>query len=199
MSSSSKWSGRKIELAEDITPNLIPMVDIMFLLLLFLMLGADMAQQELEDVKLAMGTHVKADGEGKVVGKRLTINVYHLYSSGAGETVKCDDYDSETAMDTVALNTPLRICRNMSHWRLAIRGEVFKAATDKKFVEILKSWSNEGKKNLSDRVSESTVFIRVDKSAPYILAQSVMNAAAFVGMYKIEVGAASKTQEGPTR
>ena len=43
-------SRKKGGAAEHVNPNLIPMIDIMFLLLLFFMLGADMSQRELEEV-----------------------------------------------------------------------------------------------------------------------------------------------------
>ena len=39
---------KKSKEAQHTNPNLIPMIDIMFLLLLFFMLGADMGQRELE-------------------------------------------------------------------------------------------------------------------------------------------------------
>ena len=42
----------KPSVKEDVTCNLIPMVDIMFLLLLFFILGADMSQREQADLIL---------------------------------------------------------------------------------------------------------------------------------------------------
>ena len=36
----------------EISPNLVPMIDIMFLLLLFFMLSADMSQHDQEELKL---------------------------------------------------------------------------------------------------------------------------------------------------
>lgn len=93
---------RKLSVQEDVSPNLIPMIDIMFLLLLFFMLGADMGQRELEEVKLptARAEEDKAD-------TRLTINVAHgpphcgLFNAG-------------------------RVCREDSHWSLKIRGVEYK-------------------------------------------------------------------------
>ena len=41
----------KPSIVEEIAPNLIPLVDIMFLLLLFFILGTDMGHRQLEDVK----------------------------------------------------------------------------------------------------------------------------------------------------
>src|ERR1041384_7764609 len=46
-------------------PNLIPMIDIMFLLLLFFMLGADMGQRELEEGMLPKAMSMKEDKENK--------------------------------------------------------------------------------------------------------------------------------------
>ena len=43
---------------EDVTANLIPMIDIMFLLLLFFMLGADMSQRELAELVLPLADTV---------------------------------------------------------------------------------------------------------------------------------------------
>ncbi len=57
------------------TPNLVPMIDIMFLLLLFFMLGADMGHRELEDVALPKAKSVEADKPAAAEG-RITVNVY---------------------------------------------------------------------------------------------------------------------------
>ena len=43
---------REVQAQNTISPNIIPMVDIVFLILLFFMLGADMGQRELEEVVL---------------------------------------------------------------------------------------------------------------------------------------------------
>ena len=88
---------RKVE--EDVSPNLIPMIDIMFLLLLFFMLGADMGQRELEPVRLP-GADVAEKDPG---GERLTLNVTHGPPS-------CADYGAA------------RTCREDRHWSLRVRG-----------------------------------------------------------------------------
>ena len=86
--------------AEHVNPNLIPMIDIMFLLLLFFMLGADMGQRELEEVMLPKAASMKEDKENKEKDKnRLTINVYHKYE------VKCQAYLKGA------------VCRDDAHWR----------------------------------------------------------------------------------
>src|SRR5581483_227892 len=43
---------RQINADSAVAPNLVPMVDVMFLLLLFLMVGADMGDRQLEEVRL---------------------------------------------------------------------------------------------------------------------------------------------------
>ena len=84
------------------------MIDIMFLLLLFFMLGADMGQRELEEVMLPKAMSMKEDKENKEKDKnRLTINVYHRYE------VKC-----------AAVRTQERgSCRDDAHWRTGIKGK----------------------------------------------------------------------------
>src|SRR6187549_1732303 len=88
-------------LKEDISPNLIPMIDIMFLLLLFFMLGADMGHRELEDVRLPVAAQATKD-----LGKdRLTINAHHA------DGIVCEPYRAN------------KVCRVDAHWKLAFRGE----------------------------------------------------------------------------
>ena len=86
---------------ENVTPNLIPMVDIMFLLLLFLMLGADMGRRELEDVVLP--TAGAAEKDACRPGGYTVVNVYH--SSPA----RCAAFED-------------RICGDPSHWKVGVRG-----------------------------------------------------------------------------
>jgi biopolymer transport protein ExbD len=56
-----------------VAPNLVPMVDIMFLLLLFFMLGADMGQRELEEVLLPKA-EARLDDRADV--DRVIVNVH---------------------------------------------------------------------------------------------------------------------------
>jgi biopolymer transport protein ExbD len=176
----SKWDVKNIAAQENIAPNLIPMVDIMFLLLLFLMLGSDMGQRELEELNLSKATHVEEDKarEGMVQEDRLTINVYHLPDSGM-VYVKCDTYAKHET------------CRNPEHWKIAVRGVDYRTADDARFKALLKMESDLGKKNPRlDKFSERKIMLRADGSAPYSLVQSVMYSCSFAGMYKIECGAA---------
>src|SRR5438045_3069635 len=90
---------RRVKAEETIAPNLIPMVDIMFLLLLFFMLGADMGQRELEDVKLPLAEAATVDR----ALARVNVNVYH-------DAKACPEY---AARD---------LCSSDAHWRIAVRG-----------------------------------------------------------------------------
>src|SRR5262250_3420987 len=96
--------------AQHVNPNLIPMIDIMFLLLLFFMLGADMGQRELEEVMLPKAASMKEDKENKEKDKnKLTINVYHKYE------VKCSQYGDGPG-------NSIKVCRDDAHWRTGIKG-----------------------------------------------------------------------------
>jgi biopolymer transport protein ExbD len=165
-------SKSKPSITEDITPNLIPMIDIMFLLLLFFMLGADMGQRELEDVTLPKADAVKDTPHTEKEENRLTINVYHRYAN----EVTCDAYRKRT------------VCREPGHWRVGIRGNDY--ADFARLGDRLKQEAVKFPDPAKPSVSARRVMIRADASAPFGLVQRTMNACAFAGIYKIECGAA---------
>src|ERR1051326_2988118 len=90
------------QIQEEVSPNLIPMIDIMFLLLLFFMLGADMGHRDLEDVRLPKSTEAQKDPNQE---ERLTINAHHRTN------VTCAAYTGQ------------KVCRDEAHWKLTIRGQ----------------------------------------------------------------------------
>jgi biopolymer transport protein ExbD len=179
-------SKAKISIQEDITPNLIPMIDIMFLLLLFLMIASDMGQRELEDVRLPMADVVKEDkpDQDSKEADRLTINVYHLL----GQQASCPVYEKNG------------ICREERHWRMGVKGVDY-TDMDKLYAFLDKEAAigRKGTDPKAPKVSERKVMIRADGSAPYAMPQKAMNVCAKAGMYKIDVGAAQPEQEKKKR
>ena len=173
---------KQIEINSEVSPNLIPMIDIMFLLLLFLMISADMGQRELEDVVLPKAIVVKEDKIEAVskdsAGERLTINVYHVTQLGGKTVLSCPVYERHD------------VCREESHWRIGIKGTdyvdmgLLRARLEKEAAPF------RGKDPSNKNISERKVMIRADASAPFGLPQKAMNVCAQVGMYKIDVGAA---------
>jgi biopolymer transport protein ExbD len=156
---------KKSQAAEHVNPNLIPMIDIMFLLLLFFMLGADMGHRELEDVRLPKATQAKK--ENPTGGdNRLTINAHHR------DDLRCSTYEGQ------------RVCRLDNHWKIAFRG---KDCTEPAVLATALEKSTPAEAGL---LSERRVMIRADAGAPFGLAQRAMNVCASKGIYKIEVGAA---------
>jgi biopolymer transport protein ExbD len=171
----------KPSIDENVSPNLVPMIDIMFLLLLFFMLSADMGQRELEEVMLPKAVSVKEDKQNEKETDRLTINIYHLYEVNCGN------------------NKEGRVCREERHWRVGIKGRDF---TDpEKLGQMLKKEADRtrGRDPKNPTVSECKVQIRADASSPYGLAQKAMNVCAHAGIYKIEVGAAMPAEEKKRR
>jgi biopolymer transport protein ExbD len=149
--------------SEHVNPNLIPMIDIMFLLLLFFMLGADMGHRELEEVRLPAANSATIDTQQEKE-RRLTINANHK------EQVTCSEYMYKN------------ICRDEAHWEIAFRG---KNCTDPAVLaKALSDVEREG------TLSERRVMIRVDAGAPFGLAQRAMNVCASKGIFKLEMGAA---------
>src|SRR5262245_43006067 len=98
------------EIDADVSPNLIPMIDIMFLLLLFFMLGADMGHRELEEVVLPPALSVKEDKEAEgQKNDRLTINIFHRYD----KDFHCAAFEGQRA----ALEGQRQpVCRDDKHW-----------------------------------------------------------------------------------
>lgn len=165
---------RKQQVQEDVSPNLIPMIDIMFLLLLFFMLGADMGHRELEEVSLPKAYSIKEDKDAKGKARdRLTINIYHRYPN----ELQCAAFAAS------------RVCREESHWRIGIKGGDYN--DPERLVTILKKeadlYRDKGK---DGGASDRRVMVRADATSPYGFIQDVMNACARVGIYQIECGAA---------
>jgi biopolymer transport protein ExbD len=66
---------KSVDVEENVSCNLIPMIDIMFLLLLFFMLSADMSQRVNEDMKMPEADMVKEDPKKKEGYESTTVNL----------------------------------------------------------------------------------------------------------------------------
>jgi biopolymer transport protein ExbD len=170
----------KLQTEHDVAPNLIPMVDIMFLLLLFFMLGADMGQRDLEDVRLPLAQSIKEDKDElgqEAVEHRLTVNVFHLYK----KEVACALYNAEPEP---------QVCREEKHWRVNMSGRDYTNQEDNLLKRLRIAAGTEGGGPDKVKISEKKLMVRADALAPYKLVQRVLNVAAKAGLYKIECGAA---------
>ena len=167
---------------EDVVCNLIPMVDIMFLLLLFFMLSADMGQRELEELVLPEADQVREDPKVQDQTALTTINVHHRPDDA---NFKCP------------INTRGSICRDPEHWLIAIRGQEFTKETVKDQLQMLadESLENDVDPLAKKRLSGRKVMIRADKAAPYGDVQKLIEVCSAVGIYKIEVGAAKPPKD----
>ncbi len=162
---------------EDVTCNLIPMIDVMFLLLLFFMLGADMGQRDLEEVVLPLADMVKEDSNQRETEERTTVNVHHKLES---KGFACAVYKAGN------------ICRDESHWLIAIRGKEFTRDTINLQLQVEADLDREAEPDKASgrRLSKRKVMVRADQGAPYGYVQKVIEACALALIYKIEVGAA---------
>ncbi len=164
---------------ENVAPNLIPMIDIMFLLLLFFMIGADMGQRDIEDVVLPVASSVKEDklAKGKLTD-RLTVNIYHPFHNSSDCAARANG----------------RVCLEERHWKITVRGQDL--SEPEKLSTLLKEEADLHRDEASGKKSsERRVMVRADGSAPYGLVQDVMSACARVGIYQVECGAAQPPQE----
>jgi biopolymer transport protein ExbD len=167
---------------ESISPNLIPMIDIMFLLLLFFMLSADMSQRQLEEVVLPQASQVKEDKKG-VEGDETTttINIHHVTDKG----VNCTVYSNGG------------VCREAEHWKWAIRGHDYTKDTLKEQLQIEAQLHMETVMDPKAHkiLSALRILIRADSGAPYGDVQKVIETCGLAGIYKVEVAAAKPAPE----
>jgi biopolymer transport protein ExbD len=174
------------DVEENVGCNLIPMIDIMFLLLLFFMLGADMTQRELEDVVLPKADQAKEDSKEKTdEAGYTTINIFHDVTGG------CAAYGAEKG-----------ICSDTGHWTIAIRGKRLNEPAvlaerleweAKQELEPPDPANPAGKKPMSKR----KISIRADAKCLYEQVQRLIEACGKAGLYKIEVGAARPSPDAP--
>ena len=163
---------------ENVGCNLIPMIDIMFLLLLFFMLGADMSQRELEDVILPKADQVQQESKTKAAneGGVTTVNIFHRHNTGG---FSCATYDGK------------QVCREMDHWLIAIRSNYYNLETITSALDFEAKLELEDAPNADGKtLSKRHVMIRADENAPYGFIQKVIEACAATGIYMIEVAAA---------
>jgi biopolymer transport protein ExbD len=159
---------------ESVAVNVVPLVDIMFLLLLFLMVGGDMSHRESTELQLPKAD--KAVAADRVVEAYCVINIHPVH-----------DAANEAEEVTPAF-------RNISNWQFAIGGEEF---TDywslvNKLIDVAarKVEEEELPGTKGKHLSAVFVSIRADKNAPYGMIQQAMQACSEALLYKIEVGAA---------
>ena len=157
---------------ESVAVNVVPLVDIMFLLLLFFMLGADMSHRE--SVELLLPEADKAVDQKTEVGqaKYTVINISAVR-----------DMNSEAER------------RDEANWMFSISGKDFPDYFA--LVEELKVIADLEREKTPVAgtsppiyLSAVTATIRSDKAAPYGMIQKAMQACSSVGLYMIEVGAA---------
>ena len=164
---------------ESISPNLIPMIDIMFLLLLFFMLGADMSQRELEEVELPKADQVKEEPKVNTENtRRVNVNIYHTHTNTGSNC---------------AVHEGKGVCRDMTHWAIAISANRFTLDTIRQeLLELaaLDLEENQPTDPKAVKLSKVEVMIRADQNAPYQFIQRVIENCGAVGLYKIAVGAA---------
>jgi len=172
---------KPLTVKEDVQCNLIPMVDVMFLLLLFFMLGADMSQREQADLVLPEASEIKEDKENKENEPTTTVNIQHRQ--------KDSNFDCP-------VNTQGGYCRDPEHWLVVIRGQEIPrtALKDKLQVEADQSLEKDIDPDAGKILSARKVIIRADKAAPYGDVNKIIEACSAVGIYKIEVGAAMPPQ-----
>ena len=169
---------------ENVAVNVVPLVDIMFLLLLFLMVGGDMSHRESTEVQLPTADKAVEASTGDQGERYAVINIHPV-----------KDPTSEADLSA-------QWFREIANWQFAISGQEYrdywslldgmgeqapglKVIAAQKLEEQALPGTNPPK-----YLSAVKITIRADKNSPYGMIQQAMQACAEAGLYKIEVGAA---------
>jgi biopolymer transport protein ExbD len=167
---------KKAKLKEDISPNVVPMIDIMFLLLLFFMLGADMSQRESIEITIPKAKSVPEPKQLDEKEKRtLTVNIHHATPTGA----------------PCPINDNGAICREEGHWQWQILGVDYPREEMKKQLLIIAQDNLDPVEDPVAKKKLSALFllIRADERAPYGDVQKLTEYAGGAGIYKIQLAA----------
>lgn len=158
---------------ESVACNLIPMIDIMFLLLLFFMLGADMSARERADLELPKADQVQEDDKTITEGESITtVNLQHTAPG-------CANYGGSA------------ICRESGHWMYTVRSVDYTLQTlETELASLAKLDPDPDSPPGAKPLSARKILIRADHMAPYGDVQKLIEVCAKVGLYKIEVAAA---------
>lgn len=174
---------KSVSTEDSVYMNVIPMVDIMFLLLLFFMLTADFGGRELEEVTLVTGQTIKEDKQEDAKG-RANLNVFHTPTVKSQGPINCNDYDSD------------RACHDVGHWNIAIRGKRYGSVSLEQWAKDQAYWHKKDKEKKSEADAKNPqvptdlrVMVRCDKRAPFQYPQLIMEKMALAGIYKLEYGA----------
>ena len=178
---STRKKSKRLSIKEDLIVNLVPMVDIMFLLLLFFMLGADMSQREQAELVLPTASEIKENEKVKTDEPTTTVNIQHVDPPGG----KCP------------INASGGYCRG-DHWKYVIRGREVpqELIKDQLKAEADESLEPDVDPQAGVRLSARKIIIRADKLAPYGMVNKIIEHCGLVGIYKIEVGAAVPPKGG---
>lgn len=156
------------------SPNLIPMIDVMFLLLLFFLLGADMAAREEAELVLAPAEHARELArEVDPNEPASTLNVHHATTDGA----------------PCAVHQQGGACRVAAHWVWSLSGRAYDEAGLATRLGELAALDPEvpAGGHVGRVLSRRHVLIRADRDAPYGRVQKAIELCGRASLYKLAV------------
>jgi biopolymer transport protein ExbD len=160
---------------ESIQPNVVPLLDVMFLLLIFLMIGSDMSVRDTAELTLPKASSAQEEPAVRQ-GRYHTLNVRHV------DGVACSLHESS------------RTCRDESHWTYTMLGDDFGTDVLPARLAVVAADETEPAEGPGRALSAVTIGIRCDRTAPYGLVQTALGSCAEVGIHRTEIVAALPTK-----
>jgi hypothetical protein len=192
---------KMIEAEESVACNLIPMIDIMFLLLLFFMLSADMVTKEMENVTLPKELEQAKQDDDKTKKDYDTEFISIVHEKDKDDLTACAAYNTTG-------------CKDESHWLVKLAGAELNNLPNRTDWTPVKARLREiatipdemepPDPNSGATYSKRAVVLRCDRMAPYGIVQRLIQTLnqpdpnnPKIGFYKIEPGAGLPAPKKP--
>jgi biopolymer transport protein ExbD len=154
-----------------LSPPLVPLLDVLFVLLLFLMLVTDFGPREQELLRLPEAVSMKECRKwSSRPPEAISINTHHR------DDRACPPHAQG------------RRCEEEGHWTISLHGN---ECTDPKILAGVLTRTASSRRNPGcTSVRDARIIIRSDAQAPYGLVQQVMEICSRMGFHRFEFSAA---------
>jgi biopolymer transport protein ExbD len=148
-----------------LSPPIVPLLDVLFVLLLFLMLNVDLGPREHEPILVPKARNTIDCTKG-LTPTCLTVNVHHR------DDRTCPSHARD------------RRCEEEGHWTVSVHGSDCSDPHD--LENALRRVAGKYSYRINP-VTEQRVIVRSDANAPYGLAQQAIDTCTRLGFRKIDV------------
>lgn len=171
---------RKTTILTEVVPDMTPMIDMVFLLIIFFIIVNDLTKQELEDLKLPVA---QTAGHDDPPPNRPILNVLEdgtiIYKKKTWYT---------PGMDSMGRMDPFRKGRPDYYWKVA----------DNMATQLVPFMDKEFDKQVQGELVDDPILIRADRNTPFKYIQRIMEVCTREGIriWKVQLAASEPIGAG---